>query len=403
MGTRLRLGVALAWALVGRPAAAQILTPITDRDYAIDLYQGPVLGSARIVGMGGASVAVASGSSGLLVNPAAVAVWPATSTGHWDWDVHFDYLNRLPGEDLDNNGVADANAELDLAPFGTAGAAGRWGPWAMGVALSLNQEALPAADETMPDLLARSLVARIGVGVNLLHDTLAIGASIKIGTFEILRDAESGPDPKLFEVSGGAVEVGSIWAPAGHDFRLGATMSTPLAGDDQVELAPDECDPSNCYGYILPNRVTAPWHLAVGGAWRFGPTRWNRKVESRWRDERSLLVAADLWITGTTRDGYGIGAFAQQQLQRSGQDISLSGRVGAEYEWIPGWLRIRAGSYWEPGRFAEVPGRFHLTLGAEARFYAFRLWGSGYRLMFGLTADGAEGYGNGGVTIGFWH
>ncbi len=401
MGTRAWIAVALAWTVLAPEAAAQVLTPITDSDYAIDLYQGPVLGSARIVGMGGASVAVASGSSGLLVNPAAVAVWPATSTGSWDWDIHFDYLNRLPGEDLDNNGVADSNAELDLAPFGTAGAAGRWGMWAAGLAFSLNQEALPSADDTMPDLLARSLVARLGVGVSLLSNTLAIGATLKIGSFAIHRDEPR--TPQLFEVSGGAIEVGALWSPALQDFRIGATLSSPLSGDDRVETAPEECDPSDCYGYILPDRVTAPWHLAVGGAWRFARARWNKKVHSRWRDERSVLVAADLWVTGTTDDGYGIGAFAQRQLQRSGRDISLSGRVGVEYEWIPGWLRIRGGSYWEPGRFAEVPGRLHLTLGAEARFYAFRLWGSRYRLMFGLTADGAEGYGNGGVTLGLWH
>ncbi|MEM9491967.1 MAG: hypothetical protein AAGC55_22670, partial [Myxococcota bacterium] len=48
------------------PARAQgQLEPITDRDYAIDLYQGWVFGSGRIVGMGGAQVALAQGSSGI--------------------------------------------------------------------------------------------------------------------------------------------------------------------------------------------------------------------------------------------------------------------------------------------------------------------------------------------------
>lgn len=73
--------VAAALALLGMtsPAAAQELEPITDRGHAIDPYAGAGLGAGRIVGMGGAALAMAQGSAGALVDPAAPAVRAATS------------------------------------------------------------------------------------------------------------------------------------------------------------------------------------------------------------------------------------------------------------------------------------------------------------------------------------
>ncbi len=83
--------------------------------------------------------------------------------------------------------------------------------------------------------------------------------------------------------------------------------------------------------------------------------------------------------------------------------MTLSPRVGAEFEWLPGRLRLRAGSYWEPQRFAGVPGRLHLTLGGELRMFAFQFWGAERRLALSMAVDGADDYGNAGLSFGFWH
>jgi hypothetical protein len=77
-------------------------------------------------------------------------------------------------------------------------------------------------------------------------------------------------------------------------------------------------------------------------------------------------------------------------------------RGGLEYEWLPGRLRLRAGSYWEPNRFEGVPGRLHATMGIEGRALEFEAWGR-HRGRLTLTADLAAGYRNIGVSIGFWH
>jgi hypothetical protein len=65
------LGLCLALATEAR---AQTAPPIKTNDYAIDLTQGPVLASNRVVGLAGAFVAMADGVDGDSQNPASPAV-----------------------------------------------------------------------------------------------------------------------------------------------------------------------------------------------------------------------------------------------------------------------------------------------------------------------------------------
>ncbi|MGE5182384.1 MAG: hypothetical protein ACM31C_10000, partial [Acidobacteriota bacterium] len=65
-------------------------------------------------------------------------------------------------------------------------------------------------------------------------------------------------------------------------------------------------------------------------------------------------------------------------------------------------LRVRGGSYWEPGRFEGVSGRLHGTFGIEVRVFEFHAWGR-RRGRITLTEDAAAGYNNVGLSIGFWH
>jgi hypothetical protein len=101
--------------------------------------------------------------------------------------------------------------------------------------------------------------------------------------------------------------------------------------------------------------------------------------------------------------GAGLEAFLDKELQPSGRSASLSLRLGAEYEWVPGWFRIRGGTYWEPPRFADVEGRLHVTVGFDVRFWSFSFWGSKYRLRLSLAGDAARQYGNTLLSLGFWH
>ena len=229
---------------------------------------------------------------------------------------------------------------------------------------------------------------------------LIIGAGIRASQFEI--DA---PAQELFRLSTSSIEAGAVWAPRDRNLRVGGAASLPASGD-RVDV--ETCDPLSCEGLILPDRLEVPWSATVGVGLRRAATRWNRKVNARFIDERQLIVAVDARITGSVRDGHGIGQFSQGRLQPSGKSVALSGRAGAEYTWFPGRFRIRGGTYWEPSRFLDaagesVPGRIHVTAGADLRVWQFRIFSRDYRVRISFTFDGAQRYLNSGVSVGFWH
>jgi hypothetical protein len=404
-GRRLGALVAVAVAMAAAaPARAQEFPVIADRDYALDLHQGAVLGSGRIVGMGGAAVATAEGSSGLLFNPAAAAVRSETSTGNWDWDWHIDWLTPQLGSDHDNNGMAQ-ETEVGLSgsviTFGLVGQVQQWG---FGVtAIGFDQPGEEAADGTR--VVPSVLMVRVSAARSWLEEQITVGLGYRVGAFGMNRRTQDAPDLELFSITGTGLDAGAIWRPRDLDLRAGLSASLPVSSES---VTTGDCDPLDCDGFILPGRVAAPWQLGAGLAYRFAETSWHRPVTTRWRDERSVLVAADLVVTGRVPDGHGIEAFSRMQLQPSGRSIGLSPRAGAEYEWVPGRFRLRGGSYWEPSRFRapdgrDIPGRLHLTLGLDLRIWQFRLWGKDHRVRLSMTADGATGYGNGGLSIGFWH
>ncbi|WP_428263835.1 hypothetical protein [Haliangium sp.] len=386
------------------PARAQArpaLEPIRDRDYAIDLYQGTALGSVRIVAMGGAAVALAEGSASMLVNPAAPAVRLATSNDPWDWDWHFDWLSPGLGSDHDNNGIVTDNGFTN-APLFTLGLVGQYRQWGLGFTVVTAQRTVTVAGPDGDDRLTPSVeVVRVSLARSFARERVVVGVGVRSGGLGLaLEPAGDGTEQELFDLSGAALEAGVVWRPAAHDVRLGFTGSLPVTGRDVNTQA---CDPEDCAGYILPRTVVVPWELALGAAWRWAPTRWNRRIPAPFRDERAVLLALDVVLTGPVERGHGFEAFLDKLLQPSGRAISVSVRGGVEYEWLPGRLRLRGGSYWEPGRVDGVGGRTHLTAGLEWRFWQFELWGERRRLRLSATFDGARRYGNAGLSLGFWH
>lgn len=389
--TRRALALLLALALSPVAALAADGPPITNRDFALDLYSGAVFGSSRIIGMGGTGIALAEGSAYTQLNVAAAAVRPATSNGSWDWDFHFDWMNPSLGSDFDNNGDPVASVgHATLLTFGLLGQYREWGLAFSGNALSDTLSLSGAESSRVSTLSFKVIVAR-----SFLDRQLTVGLGLESAGFT-LEDASAHP---LLSIAGSGLELGAQYRPTEADLRLGLSLSVPLT--DQPPTV-SGCDPMDCQGLILPGAIEVPWRVGLGASYRFGPTPWNRQVEDRWRDERAVIVSADLLLTGATGNGYGLEAFLQKALQRSGRSLSASVRVGAEYEWIPGWLRVRGGSYWEPGRFDGVGGRLHATFGVDFKIFAFDVLGTGFRLRLGLTGDTAKGYGNGALSIGFW-
>jgi len=390
----LRSGVVVLACLFARSAYAQF-PPITSRAYAIDLYDGVALGSTEMVGMGGAGAAVALGTAGVLLNPSAIAVRPTTDQGSWSVDYHLDLLTGRFSSDYDNNGqVASGGASLI-----TLGIGGRYHDWA--VALTGISQTTPVAGSS-PQLTAEALRARFTVATQISQIDLAVGAGFQVATFDVTRPMDPGKfedDLTLFSISGTGVIAGATWLPRGESFRIATAVDGPINGG---EVKADHCEAPTCDIDKLPGRVRAPWRVVAGGAFRWAPSAWNQPVTTPFRDERAVTVAADIVVTGATSNGHGIEAFGMQQLQPSGRHTVLGVRGGVDYEWLPGRLRVRGGSYWEPGRFDGVGGRLHATFGGDVRVFEFHAWGL-RRGRLSITSDAAARYRNFAVSIGFWH
>jgi hypothetical protein len=346
-----------------------------------------------MVGMGGAGLANIPGSAGTLINVSAPAVRLTTDNDKWTFDWHFDYLNSQLSSDFDNNGVSFDKASG--AQLVTLGAALRYGDWAG--AITTTAQTAPIDDASQ--LEAQNLRLRIAVARWIPRIDTAIGIGVQTIAFRILHTNE-----ELFRIESGGAMAGATWIPAMQDFRIAAEFETPIFGGDVKNAS---CDPMACtvdgsQPYILPNEVESSARLGIGGAYRFGPSSWNQLVKPKFRDEQSLTIAADIWVTGPSKNGFGIEKFSMQELQRSGEHTNVGARLGAELEAIPGRLRLRAGTYYEPRRFDAAGGRFHGTAGVEGRVFEFNLWGV-RRGRIGITTDFARRYRNIALSIGFWH
>jgi len=365
--------------------------PITDRNYAIELYEGVAIGDNTQVGMGGAGAAVIGGSAGALLDPAAPAIRLTTDNDRWSVDYHVALLTSRFSTDYDNNGTI--NAIDSGASLLTLGLSLRIGNWAGAIATTVQTAPV---DGSAPAIDAQSARTKFVLARYFRRWDLALGLALQTVQFQL---APSSGGAEMFRITGAAGVVGLTWLPHGESWRTSLAIESPIVGGD---VATASCDPMNCQGYILPERVESAGRTIFGAAYRFAPTAWNEQVTTKFRDERALTIAVDAVITGTTGDGNGVEAFGMQQLQPSGRAVSISLRGGGELEAMPGRLRVRAGSYWEPGRFDDVSGRIHGTFGVDVRALEFELWGV-RRGRFSAFTDIAPRYRNIGVSIGFWH
>ncbi len=99
------LAAALALAPAGAPGQA------FDGIQGVDTYTGPVISPARVLGLGGAYVAVAEGLAGAQSNPAAVGQRNRHLARGWDWDwLLTSYVpppRDVARQDLGNDGYAE--------------------------------------------------------------------------------------------------------------------------------------------------------------------------------------------------------------------------------------------------------------------------------------------------------
>ena len=466
--------------------------PITTNHYGIDLFQGPVLASTRVIGLSGAFVAIGEGVEGSTQNPAAPAVRVPWSNSHIDFDLGLGvtFPSSLNSSDFFNSGQRTnlPAGSTDSFVFLDAAANLQFGKWGLGVSTGLQSYSLNHDRSGGPISAADQLVARISVthaqlARSFADGQLVVGMGARIATMAVAKQNDlTSTQQDLFTTAGTGYEVGFVLKPNQHQFRIGAAfrtgVTTQASNDAPAILYPD--DPM--YRLYLPERLTLPWDLDLGLAIQLGPRplnprwvdpslelervkrflRWRRLERERRRsfelartrtahgdvgaaaralddefateaalDELTLsraehhldaeilrrlrelqrfhvLLLSSIVISGRTPGAVGVESFLERTAWRSGASLSYSPRFALETEAVPNWVRFRAGTYYEPTRFASNHdgGRLHGTVGFDAKvlpFDVFGLFTEGTAWRVSGSLDAARNYFGWSVAIGVWH
>jgi hypothetical protein len=459
MAQRLSIGV-LAALVLGVLAPALASAQLTTNNYNIDLFTSPVLGPGRIVGMGGAHVAIASGIDGAVYNPVGYAERLEKEIKFFAFDITGGiWLGGLfRNYDFDNNGGRKISSADTLQV--TLGTRFQFAQFGVGASALLRLYRLKdQSGHAVSDV--GILTVRAGAGYAFLDGGLVIGAAMvytafdisKVGSSQTFDPSRIASNQSLVSFTGYGAEIGALVRPKRERYRAGAVFRTPIqskashddstTGDDGLERA---------QGFVVPSGVHVPWEVDLGFAYQFG----ERRANVPWRNTRDLrrelrmqilngtyqppptygeapypplpadldkavdaaienyneserrlrrhqprryvLLAADFLVYGKTPNGQSISGFLSQTPERSGDHVAYSVRVGAESEIWQDRMKVRLGTYLEPSRVSAKYYRPHGTLGVEARLFDF--WGWSARGT--ATVDGAPRYFNWGLALGLW-
>jgi len=270
--------------------------PIHTNDYSIDLYQGPVLSANRVIGLGGAFVAIADGVEGSAVNPAATAARTPYSYSHFDYDlgVGITFPSGIKNTDFWNSGhptELPKSQSLDFLFFNLALQL-QFGRWGFGLSTDFQQYSLLRGVDAIENTKVDRLAAQIAIGhLQLAHSfadgQLLLGLGMRTTGLSVTKEgATSVASQDLFSTVGTGFEAGFIWRPTDWQIRLGGAyhggFNTQASPESQVFVIYPG-DPNN--ELYLPTRVTLPWDLNIGFAAQIGP----RPLNPRWVDPSSVL------------------------------------------------------------------------------------------------------------------
>jgi hypothetical protein len=419
---------------------------ITTSSYKVDFFQGPVLASSRITALAGAYVALAELSDGNPYNPASPAIRVPYSILPTDYDLtgSFTLPASLSATDFYNSGTKGF-AYNDFV-FLTGGGNLQHSHWGLGATLNfqiynLTNANLPSFSGLQLSLATGHVLAAYG----FFDDQFYAGVGARI--VSLTANGSGLGSRTLLSMSGAGFEAGVVWAPRPFPFRLGVAGRSPVDGNPEPtsEIQPNAQGDTLAGPLFIPSSIVLPWEIEAGVAVQFGP----RPLNLSWTDRRrvtdaeieaerqanpppaggepenrnttaarilerryeaiprqQVLVTTSLLLTGPVSDAVGVESFLSQKVDRSGQTLSVTPRLGVESEVVPYWLRVRAGSYYEPTRFSNSSPRLHGTFGVDAKVFSWSVFGlfqdwTAWRL--GGMVDGARDYLGWSISVGLWH
>jgi hypothetical protein len=229
----------------------------------------------------------------------------------------------------------------------------------------------------------------LALGRQFLDRELTVGAGMR-ATQTKLR--EKTLDATLGKISGIGWEAGGVWNPERGPFRFGAAYSSSISSDQSLDDTSGI--PVTVNGLIVPQQAIMPATFGVGMSYAV-------KSAPFWKDHK-WLVAGDLLFTEASENAVGVESVLAQKKQPIGTHRTTSVRIGSELETLPGRLRLRLGSYYEPSNYEGVQSRTHLTGGLEVRMFHTSFLGE-YDWNLTYTVDSARDYLNMFVSLGFWY
>ncbi|RYZ07562.1 MAG: hypothetical protein EOO73_11325 [Myxococcales bacterium] len=390
---------------------------------SIDTARGPLTGSTRRIGLGGAFVALADDSEGVAINPASVALRLPYSWSWWDYGfgVDFSIGGWLPKNDLYNQGTDGTGKSSAL--FGSLAAVLYAGHFGVGAAAEAQSNAASRPQEEQG--VARNFSANFGMvhssaAYGFLDNQLLIGAGARFVGMSFDARGSGG----ALSTAGAGYTAGVTYKPAAHQYRIAAAYKSSIRAEVPGEAGED------------PTRVDVPWELALGFTYQWGrrvmnprfvsvdevargysggaePSKEDRKRAERQlfedyqrRQRRYVLVSTELSVIQGDADHVGVERlWTKSGTASAGRPVILP-RVGVEAEVVPHVLRLRAGSYYEAERVNLKPVRLHGTGGLDVRLFrwnVFGLIGPFDYWQLSVAADAARAYLNTSFSIGFWH
>ena len=453
--------------------------PLTNNNYSLEYFQGPVLAPSRVTALGGAYVASAEGVEGAAVNSASPAVRDTFSTAWLDYDLALSasLLANLSNSELENAGPAERQQQNKTDGFFelSLGANVQLGTFGVTATADLEQFTLSSANSSQQLGMQVGRWKALGAFA-LLDGQLIVGGGIRAITL-LISPEPGGAAGSLLTMSGIGAEAGALLMPHDQPWRIGATVRGPVVEGPFGTSTTTTNGVRMAGSFVVPSNVELPWEVEAGVAYQLGPRPLNpawinphdeeaparariladraerarrradeldrvapdarnalrarqareenaaRALEDQYLDAESkrlraerkaryanwprekILILASVLVTGPSTNAISLEGFLNQLYEQVGQSPTFTPRVGIEGEPINNLLRARIGSYLEPSRYADGIARQHFTFGGDVRLFPTDLWGIIVPtvLSFGVYADLAPRYTNGGVAIGVWH
>lgn len=400
--------------LAALPASAQDDTPTEPRPERLYFNSGALLGSARVVGLGGAYVGIAEGAAGFPSNLSALAQRSAALDRDWDLGVTLSWLD-LPftgtqRRDVDNDGQADESVDSRqllgalMLQYKRFGIGFLWRNSRTGYCITTGCR-------------GEGGKLRVSLTQSVLAGSVAFGQDdfiLSLGIFSAQASfSELGDESWRYGDTGVAVDM--LFRPHGRPYRIGVAVRPEVVAGWRR----DDGQSPFIAGRRIYAAVVSPAVLSLGASWRLGEGahRYNRLSpaarrqlqvegdalpvpEEEPRDALAgrWLVTAQVDLISSVSNAVPSRSFASTaEPQRVGDKATFQPRLGAEWDTFPGLLRLRAGTWLEPSPFPGRNPRPHVTGGFE--LFVLRYWED-----WAITAsfDLASRYSNWGVSIGFW-